>query len=203
MITNSDLSEAVVTGFFSLPSAALAEANPSAYNNAMAGAPEGAGSCAHCGNGIRHHVVVRLTDGRTAFIGQDCAIKIGQDIARSVRERITTEELLKREDAAARKHAAWLAEKAAAEAKAKAQTEANAWLIAELETAYPGNFVKSILAELRSGYDPLTYSPRCKDILIDMIASQAGRRNSKAYTAKGNQIAAKLFPEETSTQQSS
>lgn len=72
-----------VVGYFSLPSPSLAEHNPAAYELAMAGAPKGAGTCSHCGTGIRHHVV--LEDGR--FIGTTCAESIGLE---EVRDRLTT-----------------------------------------------------------------------------------------------------------------
>lgn len=92
------LQNATVIGFFSLPSPSLAEHNPSAYNAAMAEAPAGAGSCAHCGTGILRHVIVRSADGSTAFIGTSCAEKIGSErVQRCVRERLTDEQLAERE----------------------------------------------------------------------------------------------------------
>lgn len=90
----SSLKSARVIGFFSLPSPSLAEANPSAYASAMADAPRGAGSCSHCGMGILHHVVIRDGDGVVRFIGSDCAMKVGEEsVRRSVRERLTTEQI--------------------------------------------------------------------------------------------------------------
>jgi hypothetical protein len=89
-----NLTNAVVVGFFSLPSPSLAEHNPSAYNIAMASAPEGAGSCAHCGTGIIHHVIVRLDDNRRVFVGSSCAEKVGNEkVQRCVRERLTAEQI--------------------------------------------------------------------------------------------------------------
>ena len=88
-----NLAAAKVVGYFSLPSAALAEHNPTAYQLAMAGAPAGAGTCAHCGTGILHHVVVRLPSGEQAFIGSECASKIGGDVARCSRMRLTAEQI--------------------------------------------------------------------------------------------------------------
>lgn len=85
----SDLRTAEVVGFFSLPSPSLAEYNPAAYNSAMADAPAGSGSCAFCGNGIRHHVVV-IAGGRRAFIGTDCAARIGGTVGECVRQGVTS-----------------------------------------------------------------------------------------------------------------
>lgn len=91
-----NLSTSTVIGFFSLPSASLAEHNPAAYNAAMAGAPAGAGTCANCGTGIRHHVIVRTEDGATRFIGTDCAVRVGGEPARCVGARLTSEQLAAR-----------------------------------------------------------------------------------------------------------
>ena len=88
-----NLANATVVGYFSLPSPSLAEANPTAYNLAMAEAPTGAGSCAHCGMGILHHVVIEV-DGVRAFIGTTCALKVGEEtVRRCVRERKTAAEI--------------------------------------------------------------------------------------------------------------
>ena len=97
-----NLTTATVVGFFSLPSPSLAEHNPAAYNAAMADAPVGAGSCAHCGTGILHHVIIRLADDSRAFIGTSCAEKVGSERVRQcVRERMTEEQLAERERKAA------------------------------------------------------------------------------------------------------
>lgn len=102
-----NLTNATVTGFFSLPSPSLAEANPEAYNRAMAEAPAGSGSCAHCGTGIRNHVVIRTAEGTTAFIGTQCAIKVGEErVKQSVRERLTEEQLVAREQKVSQRRAA-------------------------------------------------------------------------------------------------
>jgi hypothetical protein len=88
------LSTAKVIGFFSIPSADLAEHNPNAYNAAMAGLPAGAGTCSHCGMGIRHHVVIRDENG-TRFIGTTCAEKVGVS-PECVRYKMTTEQVAAR-----------------------------------------------------------------------------------------------------------
>lgn len=88
-----DLSNAVVVGYFDLPSPQMAESNPDAYNRAWQNAPKGCGLCAHCGTGILHHVVVRV-DGRDHFIGSQCADRVGSEsVRRAVKARKTTEQL--------------------------------------------------------------------------------------------------------------
>ena len=102
-----DLTNAVVIGFFSLPSPSLAEQNPSAYNAAMREVPAGAGSCQHCGTGILHHVVIRIGTERY-FIGCDCANRVGSPmVRRCVREGLTAEQIEQREAAAKASQAAW------------------------------------------------------------------------------------------------
>jgi len=91
-----NLKKASVIGFFSLPSPSVAEHNPTGYTLAMQSAPKGSGSCAQCGMGIIHHVVIRTEDGKTAFIGSDCAIKIGGDVAEQTKSRLTADQLADR-----------------------------------------------------------------------------------------------------------
>jgi|SRR6185436_50821 len=107
-----NLTNATVVGFFSLPSPSLAEVSPEAYNNAMREAPKGAGACQHCGTGIMHHVVIRLEDNSTAFIGRDCAERVGSErVCRCVRERLTAEQLAAREAKAEARREVWQAER--------------------------------------------------------------------------------------------
>jgi hypothetical protein len=97
-ITKQQLVGASIIGYFALPSRSIAEANPEAYNLAIASLPAGAGACQYCGTGIVHHILVQLADRRTVFIGTDCAEKIGFD-PREVRDALTKQE---REEIAAR-----------------------------------------------------------------------------------------------------
>jgi hypothetical protein len=100
------LASAHIIGFFSLPSAMLAEHNPSAYNAAMASAPAGAGSCSHCGTGILHHVIIRDGEGRERFIGTSCAVKVGLS-AEAVAYRMTDDQLAARNAKRAENQAEW------------------------------------------------------------------------------------------------
>jgi len=91
-----NLSNARIIGYFSMPSASLAEANPDAYNNAWKNASHGTGTCANCGMGILHHIVVMTPDGKKHFLGQDCAEKIGDSSMRvAVRSGLTSEQVEK------------------------------------------------------------------------------------------------------------
>lgn len=85
-----NLAAARVVGFFSLPGPSLAQANPTAYSLAMAAAPAGAGTCAHCGTGIFHHVIISTPARGIEFIGTTCAEKAGGHVARCVATRSTS-----------------------------------------------------------------------------------------------------------------
>jgi len=100
------LTNAKITGFFSMPSPALAEHNPTAYNNAMREMPAGAGTCAHCGTGIRHHVVCVDESGAKFFIGTTCAEKVGLN-REQVRRRMTDEQVAARNKRNAERQAAY------------------------------------------------------------------------------------------------
>jgi hypothetical protein len=91
-----NLQNAKIVGYFSMPAASLAEQNPDAYNNAWKNAAHGAGTCANCGMGILHHVVVMTPDGKKNFLGQDCAEKIGDaGMREAVKGGLTSEQLEK------------------------------------------------------------------------------------------------------------
>jgi len=88
-----NLSNARIVGYFSMPSASLAEANPDAYNNAWKGVAHGTGTCANCGMGILHHVIVMTPDGNKHFIGQDCAERVGDTRMReALKSGLTSEQ---------------------------------------------------------------------------------------------------------------
>ncbi len=66
---------------FSIPSASLAEHNPTAYNNALAAMPRdlvsGCGTCSHCGMAIMNIFVVQNAEGKKYGVGCDCVEKHG------------------------------------------------------------------------------------------------------------------------------
>ena len=96
-MSSLNLEKAKVIGFFSLPSSSLAESSPEAFNKAWANAPAGAGTCALCGTGILHHIVIEIDSARY-FIGQDCALRVGSpSVVRCTKERMTAEEMTAKE----------------------------------------------------------------------------------------------------------
>ncbi len=84
-----------------------------------------------------------------------------------------------------------LLEKLQAEAN-QAQAANNAELIAMLKQCKSGEFVKNIITQLENGYNPSAFSPKCKDILVDIIARTSGRRGSKAYNATSDIVSGLL-----------
>jgi len=114
------LKDVTIIGFFSLPDRAMQESYPQAYAAAMNDIPWdlGAGSCAHCGMAITHHVLV-LDKGVKKCIGTTCAEKVGCD-PEQIRNRLTSEQVAEREA----KRDARIAENNAIAAKFKAEEDA-------------------------------------------------------------------------------
>lgn len=177
---NTTLSTATVIGFFSLPSPSLAEHNPTAYYTAMAAAPEGAGTCSQCGNGIMHHVVIRDEDGKTRFIGTDCAERVG--IARdSIRYKLTTEQLAarkaQRELENTERARKWQAEEDARLARLAARREKVGDLV-DMLRHLGGEFYTSLADQLEVA--PLSWR---QGEYVAKATSATGRRNKKNAAA--------------------
>lgn len=170
------LKAAQIIGFFSLPSPSLAEHNPSAYNNMMASAPEGAGTCSQCGMGILHHVVIRDEGGVTRFIGTDCAVKVGCSPAQ-LRERLTDEQ---RDARDARRSAAcdeWQRkeqERAEAESVRLAVRREKVGDLVDMLRGIGGEFYGSLANQLERG----TLSWRQAQY-VAKATSETGRRNKR------------------------
>jgi DNA-binding protein H-NS len=174
-----NLSNARVIGFFSLPSPALAEQNPAAYNAAMAGAPAGAGSCAHCGTGIVHHVVVATAAGATAFIGTSCAEKVGEERVKTcVRARLTDEQLMERERKAQAAAALRQAEEDANTARLAARAERLKDVLDVLR-AQETDFHSSLAAQL--GYGSLTW--RQAECVAKAVVGRCTKKTEAAWNA--------------------
>jgi len=159
MQSGLDLTNAVVVGFFSLPSPSLAGHNPAAYQAAMREIPKGAGSCQHCGTGILHHVVIRIGASQH-FIGCDCANRVGSPmVRRCVREKLTAEQIAERERAAEIRNAEWLAERQRREDEHNAELQRRFELLRDIIEpleALGSEFHASLASQLRSG----SLSPR-------------------------------------------
>jgi hypothetical protein len=138
-----------IIGFVSFPSRSLQDANPQAYHGAVADILNqypNAGTCAHCGMGIIHNVVVKDSDGITHCIGTDCAERIGADPV-AVRQRITTEEREARDARMEAERSAYRAEVAARDAALAARKAAFADLLTALRAAEPYNPTRESFSE--------------------------------------------------------
>ncbi len=196
-----------VIGIWDMPSKSLLEHNPEAWNNAMRGAPLPAvGCCYVCGTGIVIHYIIQDANGTKFAVGSECVKKSGD------RGMTTKAKLLKNErdreirqrKAEAQRTAQLQAEreknggltdhevqlkKWQEEEEAKLQAlapviELLAPLADRLEDGRDG-FCDSIAETLRNGELP---SGRGRSITLDILAKQAGRRNSKAYDAEYDEV---------------
>jgi hypothetical protein len=172
------LEHATIVGFFSIPSPALAEHNPSAYSVALAGLPAGAGTCSHCGMGILHHVVIRDGEGRERFIGSQCAEKVGVPGAReAVRCRMTSEQLAARDAKRALEREAWqIAEQQRQDAEAArlALRRESVGELVDMLRAFGNPFYSSLADQLEQ--HPL--SERQAEY-VAKATSATGRRNKR------------------------
>jgi len=167
-----NLSHAEIVGYFDLPGIWLASHNPAAYALAMQEAPAGAGTCAHCGAGIRHHVIVVDADGVRRFIGCKCAERVGID-AEAVRERLTTEQMKAHRERRARWQAAEVAREVEREA-ARVRRLAVVGDIVELLYREHSEFHASLAAQL--AVRPLSER---QAHFVAKLTSATGRRNKK------------------------
>jgi len=104
-------------GFAQIPSAHLAENNPSAYNAALAMLPKdlrgGCGTCQNCGMAISNIYIVADADGARYGVGCDCVEKTG-DVCLSkpvliAKNKMEREARRQKADAKRReKHAKWM-----------------------------------------------------------------------------------------------
>lgn len=95
----------------SLPSAAMAEANPEAYNRAMREAVQSGakGTCEHCGMAITHNFIIESSDKRRSAVGSDCVLQTGQrSLVDPVQAEIAKIRKAQRRASAVSKHAIWL-----------------------------------------------------------------------------------------------
>jgi hypothetical protein len=114
-------------GLWSSPSAALAEANPRAYNNALTGAPACCrNSCDHCGTGITHHCIIQDADGQRFAVGSDCLGKIDdvENLSQAEADRKAHQSALRKSRAEVKRQA----EREEAEAKLQSERDLNGGL---------------------------------------------------------------------------
>lgn len=210
-------------GVAQIPSPSLAEANPDAYNNAMRALPPGyhCGTCAVCGMPLMNNYLIKSADGRTFSVGCECVLKRGD---RSLVDAVKAEERKRRREAyaikkAAEREARMERRRKEREAKLEAERARNGGLtdeelrkrreddlaarrweslkpIAEVLADGRGGFRDSIAADMKRGQLP---RGRGEDIVMDICAKMAGRRNSKAYNAEYDRIAGLLDKAEAET----
>jgi len=196
----------------SLPSPALLEANPDAYNNAMKALTPGCrhGSCAYCGMPLTHNYLVRSADDRMFVVGSECVAKTDDrglmDAAREARLQIERD---KREAKRALERKAREAEVERileeqravnggltnAELALKNEREKTERLVAilgpiadELDDGRHG-FRGDVAGDLRKGNIPYG---RGRDLTAEIIAKKYGKKDSEAYVTKYAEIT-KLF----------
>lgn len=195
-------------GLAKIPSPALAEANPDAYNNALRALPPQyrCGTCSYCGQAIMNNFLIQSSDGNTFSVGCECVRKTGdaglenktkalkRKAAREERER-KRQEAYEAELQAQRERNGGLTdyevrqEEEAKRRQAEADAARNrALVMAELSSRLrdgKGGFRDSVAATMDEG--GLPYG-RGWEIACDILAKQEGRSGSKAYEAEYKRV---------------
>ena len=202
-------------GIYSIPSPALAEANPSAYNAQLKAMPKFcSGMCDHCGMGITHHYMLKDAEGNKFAVGSSCIDKMDDvenmftvDYERkelehkkrkAIREAKQLERQMKyeRELEEQRQRNGGLTDNELAEQKREDEQrqkrrnneEKFAYFIEHLGLS---NGFAGDLARGMRDYGRLP-TGRGLDIMLEIVAKTAGRKNSKAYDAKYEEAETKL-----------
>ena len=189
-------------GIWSAPSKYLMEVNPSAYDAAIRARPTCCHfSCDHCGTGIGNHCIIVDALGNKFAVGTDCVAKTDHiEVVSAVNLALKKKAKAVRD---AKREAVRLARQAAYDAVLQAQRDVNGGLtdneviaqaalvarqanlaitgnLVEILCAAGGDFCYSIAQNYRNGSAP---RGRAKDIVIEIVAKQSGRKGSKAYEA--------------------
>ena len=195
-------------GVWSVPSQAILEANPSAYNMAMANRPKACTcSCSHCGTGIIHHFIIADKTGAEFAIGSTCVDKLN-DTRLTTRVKMAEKARLKAVRAA-KKEEARIARNLAVEIVLDAEREVNggltnrellkqdgdkmieAFVLSVSEVFSPigdiiahdkSNFARSIYSDVE--YNGVLPRGGAVPILVQMMTKPVGRSNSAAYKAQ-------------------
>lgn len=197
-----------VVGFFKMPSSSLLEQNPSAYNNIMAQLPKGfpVCTCSFCGMALMNNFLILSSDGVKSVVGSECVRKtddkglmdkakyLKRQYDRKVRaekEESQREARLQEEREQNGGLTVWEAEqkmladrKADLDRKKQPAIDILSSLADRLEDK-KGGFCDSIARGLRNGDLP---NGRGYGIMIEILAKQAGRMNSKAFQAEEQEI---------------
>lgn len=149
----------ICVGMWTMPSNALLETNPTAYNMALANRPHdlSVGSCAYCGMGLIYNYIIKNSEGRRFVVGCECVNKTGdeglvREVKRARVEHKQRERQAIRDVAKAEREAAYQAMVATRAAEFET---CNSWLI---ETATDlglldrkGEFVSDVISAGRCG----------------------------------------------------
>jgi hypothetical protein len=207
-------------GMVQIPSASLAEHNPSAYNGALASLPRnligGCGTCYNCGMAISNICIVENSTGQRYGIGSDCVLKTGDPfLGNKVKVTLARIQRAKRQEKAEAqreaRRAAFLSAVCNEAGETNAQrierenSEAKAAQVAREAAALSRfAFILPILdAHSRTDGDfcyNMAYGlrhgnmprGRALDIVGDIYAKSFGRRDSKAYNAAREEFDAKM-----------
>lgn len=210
-----------VVGMYELPSKSLAEHNPTAYENALRGAPHGfrPGTCGVCGTALTLNYMIQSADGQKFCVGCECVQKTGD--TRVVKEMDAERRKRNRELAREKREAKRLAREAEREVVERAQyggktraevrIEANQLWQAHMDGASAraaailapiasliddgqdgASFCSSIAASMRNGEVP---RGRGYSLAIEIAAKArtGARRGSKAYEAAYDELERVMF----------
>jgi len=192
-------------GIWSAPSKGLLEANPEAYNAQLRNKPECCHfSCDHCGTSINNHCIIVDATGKRFTVGTDCVEKTNHtEVVSKVKLALKQKAKAARD---AKRQAEQAARQAAYDAELQAQRDANGGLtdsevahkkayaahqeklaivapVVNALNAAGGDFCASIAQGYRNGSAP---RGRAKEIVIEIVANQSGRKGSAAYEAALN-----------------
>lgn len=177
-------------------------------------------SCEFCGMALVNNFIIRDRRGRHAVVGCDCVAKTGDAVLMEAAEierkrhekKLRAERAARARDARAAQFQAELdaqrsrnggltdrevaiaQEEAARRAKAEAAAEQNAWLIEVLaQVPTNGDFLPSVIRDLRRFKAADTLSDRACNILADIYAKQvSGKRRGEAYVKALNEFWSRL-----------
>lgn len=170
------------------------------------GSTQAGGTCEHCGTGIRYASIIQDANGREFKVGSECVKKTGD--AKLVKEVIFRKHALDRQKREEKREAERLAHLDAQREKNHGLTdwELREWqsYADELTTLHENAPVIAILKPLaeklrdgRGGFcddvaDGLERGELPKgrglEIMVDILAKQAGRGGSKAYEVENDRI---------------
>jgi hypothetical protein len=198
-----------VVGVYSLPSLALAGSNPAAYNNQLAAMPTdvAVGSCAFCGAALVRNFIVVSADSKRFSVGCDCVAKSGDaGLVDQVKLAMRKQRQQDRHAAQVAKYKADLAdqrvrnggltdEEVAVQKREAIRVQRLELQLAIVDKLAPfiralrmtdGDFCASMLKALE--HCMLDLPPRCIDIIVEVAAKKAGRKGSKAFAAKYDEL---------------